>query len=134
MRKLISIIPPEPRENGLTLSQGTKVLDSSGNAIPGITRIELIAEVDEVWRAVLHTTVQPCRIDGVKDVTSLMSESREYATHELEAAPDPTLARIEAKLDQLLAALAEEDEDKEDPAESLDGDRIPGERDTSRSL
>lgn len=44
------------------------------------------------------------------------------------------LDRIESKLDQLLVALAEEDEDTEDAGESLDGQRIPGERDTSRSL
>ena len=134
MHKLISIVPAEPKENGLTPCQGTRVLDAEGNPIPGITRIELIAEVNEVWRAVLHTTVQPCRIDGVQDVTNLMSEAREFAIQELHAEPDPVLVRIEAKLDQLLAALAEDDDELEEAAETLDGDRFPGERDTNQPL
>lgn len=42
------------------------------------------------------------------------------------------LQRIEAKLDALIAALASDDEDE--PQYSLDGDRIPGERDEGTPL
>ncbi len=44
------------------------------------------------------------------------------------------LDRIEAKLDALLDALADEQDDEDEIAESLDGDRIAGERDTSKPL
>lgn len=44
-------------------------------------------------------------------------------------------ARVEVKLDALLGALAEEGEAEQDePARSLDGELVPGERDQSRSL
>lgn len=42
------------------------------------------------------------------------------------------LQRIEAKLDKLLVALAEEDE--EQPARSFDGDELPGDRDQGQPL
>ncbi|MBV6782087.1 hypothetical protein KWH04_15865 [Xanthomonas campestris pv. trichodesmae] len=45
------------------------------------------------------------------------------------------LARIEEKLDALLAALAEETEqDQDEPARTLDGDLAGGERDQSMGL
>jgi hypothetical protein len=42
--------------------------------------------------------------------------------------------RIIEQNDQLLAALLDDEEEEGEPAQSLDGDRIPGERDTSRPL
>lgn len=44
------------------------------------------------------------------------------------------LTRIEAKLDTLISALAEDGEDEETPALTLDGQQAGGERDQSRSL
>lgn len=44
-------------------------------------------------------------------------------------------ARLEEKFDGLLAALADEGEDEQDePARSLDGELVPGDRDQSLSL
>ncbi|WP_414553715.1 hypothetical protein [Stenotrophomonas forensis] len=44
-------------------------------------------------------------------------------------------ARLEEKVDGLLAALAAEGEEEQDePARSLDGELVPGERDQSQSL
>ncbi|MBN4999077.1 hypothetical protein JY421_03470 [Stenotrophomonas maltophilia] len=44
-------------------------------------------------------------------------------------------ARVEEKVDALLAALAAEGEEEQDePARSLDGELVPGERDQSQSL
>lgn len=44
-------------------------------------------------------------------------------------------ARLEEKVDALLAALAGEGEEEQDgPARSLDGELVPGERDQSQSL
>jgi len=44
-------------------------------------------------------------------------------------------ARLEEKVDALLAALAAEGEvEQDEPARSLDGELVPGERDQSQSL
>lgn len=44
-------------------------------------------------------------------------------------------ARVEEKVDDLLAALAAEGEEEQDePVRSLDGELVPGERDQSQSL
>lgn len=44
-------------------------------------------------------------------------------------------ARLEEKVDALLSALAAEgEEEQEEPARSLDGELVPGERDQSQSL
>ncbi len=44
-------------------------------------------------------------------------------------------ARLEEKVDALLSALAAEGEEEHDePARSLDGELVPGERDQSQSL
>ena len=44
-------------------------------------------------------------------------------------------ARLEEKVDALLAALAAEGEEEQgEPAHSLDGELVPGERDQSQSL
>ncbi|OBU55110.1 hypothetical protein [Stenotrophomonas maltophilia] len=44
-------------------------------------------------------------------------------------------ARLEEKVDALLAALADEGEEgQEEPAHNLDGELVPGERDQSQSL
>lgn len=45
------------------------------------------------------------------------------------------IARLEEKVDALLAALAAEGEEEQDEAaRSLDGELVPGERDQSQSL
>ncbi|MGE8252832.1 MAG: hypothetical protein ACN6RE_09235 [Stenotrophomonas sepilia] len=44
-------------------------------------------------------------------------------------------ARLEGKVDALLAALeAEGEEEQDEPARNLDGELVPGERDQSQSL
>jgi hypothetical protein len=44
------------------------------------------------------------------------------------------ILRVEAKLDKLLAALAEDEDEEEAPNTSLDGTTFPGERDQTQSL
>ncbi|MYZ41407.1 hypothetical protein [Schauerella aestuarii] len=139
MGKLISIVPPPLSEDGHLPCMGTQILTADGKKIEGVTRVELIAEVGEVWRAVVHLMVQPHRLDGVKaeyDVTTLEDESRQFTSVQ-QAAIDPKpsqLDRIEAKLDALLSALADEQDELEDAGHSLDGQRIPGDRDTNNPL
>lgn len=49
------------------MTQGTKVLGPGGVAIDGVKRIELVAEVDDVWRAKIDCMVSvphPFRVDA----------------------------------------------------------------------
>lgn len=104
----LRIIPPSAKPGGPTLARGTKILNPDGSPVPGVTRIELEAEAGEIWLARIHCRV---RIDG-ELVANVMPP---------ETVP-PALARIEAKLDALLEALAEEDQRDEAPALTLDGE------------
>lgn len=52
----------------------------------------------------------------------------------LERAKPTQLDRIEAKLDALLEALADEVEETEQPVLTLDGEAVGGERDDSQPL
>lgn len=59
MDRLIVIKPPEQGKPGMpTLTQGTRVCTHDGQPIGGITRIELIAEPQDVWRARIDCHVE----------------------------------------------------------------------------
>lgn len=47
-----------PQGDGLTKTQGTQVWVGD-QQLTGVVKIELIAEVGDVWRAVVHCHVQP---------------------------------------------------------------------------
>ncbi|WP_414486039.1 hypothetical protein [Stenotrophomonas maltophilia] len=48
---IVTIIPPPVDDgSGLTRTQGTKVL-VDGQELKGVTKVELVASVDDVWRA-----------------------------------------------------------------------------------
>lgn len=48
---ILTIIPPPAEEcSGLTRTQGTKLL-VDGQELKGVTRVVLVAEVGDVWRA-----------------------------------------------------------------------------------
>ncbi len=54
----VTIIPPPVDDgSGLTRTQGTRVL-VDGQALKGVTRVELIASVDDVWRARIECVAQ----------------------------------------------------------------------------
>lgn len=60
---IVTIVPPPVDErSGLTLTRGTKVL-VDGEELKGVTRVELFAGIDDVWRAriecVAHVQVMP---------------------------------------------------------------------------
>jgi hypothetical protein len=63
--KTIRIIPPAPTETGLTRSQGTRVVTGSGDEIEGVTRIELTAQVNDLWRAHLWVNPEAVELSGV---------------------------------------------------------------------
>lgn len=54
----VTIVPaPVDERTGTTLTRGTKVL-VDGVALKGVTRVELVAEVDDVWRARIECYAQ----------------------------------------------------------------------------
>lgn len=65
MKNLITIIPPKAKPGFPAATMGTKVLGPDGVAIGGITRIELIGEVNDVWRARIDCVVNAPEINGV---------------------------------------------------------------------
>lgn len=55
---IVTIIPPPMDDrSGLTRTQGTKVL-VDGEELKGVTRVELFAGVDDVWRARIECVAQ----------------------------------------------------------------------------
>lgn len=62
--KLVRIVPAPAEGNGPHRAQGTKVFVGDLQ-MTGVTRIELICEVGDVWRARIDCHVQPTDIDAL---------------------------------------------------------------------
>jgi hypothetical protein len=81
--KLLTVIPAGAAYGEPARTKGTKVVDQEGNEIEGVTRIELVAEFDDVWRATITCNAQvggPIYAETeVIDVTNLSSDSVEYS-------------------------------------------------------
>lgn len=56
-RSLIRVIPVPPSSSGFTKTQGTKLFVGD-TEVKGVTRIELIAEVNDIWRARIDVNIQ----------------------------------------------------------------------------
>ena len=57
--ELATIIPPRNTGKGPTVTQGTKVVLSDGSELKGITRIEIQANANDVWRARIDCYIKP---------------------------------------------------------------------------
>ncbi|HEY0290704.1 MAG TPA: hypothetical protein VGC62_27485 [Pseudomonas sp.] len=84
--KIATIIPAPTKDgSGCHLTQGTRVLLSDGSELSGVISINLSAEANGVWTALIevHPQVIPT-ITAVADIrevdiTALQDESRVYA-------------------------------------------------------
>lgn len=56
--QLMRVVAPESMEDGLARTMGTKVFVGD-QQVTGITRIELVCEVNDVWRARIECHIQP---------------------------------------------------------------------------
>lgn len=65
MQQLLRIVPNAPGSDGLTKTQGTKVLTPAGEELKGINRIVLTCDVNDVWRAEIHCTIQPTDLSAL---------------------------------------------------------------------
>ena len=57
--QLIRIVPNPPGESGLVETQGTRLFVGE-QEVSGIQRVELVAEVNDVWRARIDCTITEC--------------------------------------------------------------------------
>lgn len=58
VNKLLRIVTVQPDESGVTPTQGTRVF-AGDTEIHGITRIEITAGVNDIWRARIDVSIQP---------------------------------------------------------------------------
>lgn len=58
--KCCRVIVPRPPEGrpSYSLTQGTVVVTPNGDPIPSITRLVLIADTNDIWRAELHMLIE----------------------------------------------------------------------------
>jgi hypothetical protein len=63
LQALATVVPPHSEPGDLTVTRGTKVLLPDGSELKGVTRIELVGAVNDVWRARISCMVnmQPIR-------------------------------------------------------------------------
>lgn len=61
----VRIIPPKERQGAPTLTQGTRVVTQSGIEVGNVNRVELIADVNDVWRAQIHLNVDPAGVESI---------------------------------------------------------------------
>ncbi|MFS8372416.1 hypothetical protein JH314_08300 [Xanthomonas campestris] len=123
MTTLARIVPAEPASpDSPCLTAGTRVL-IGGEELRGISKIVLYAEPSDVWRAEIHCYVHMNEMAVMVDLMPQPTEERPSQQD-----------RIEQKLDALLDALAEDDQEGEEPARTLDGELAGAERDQSQGL
>jgi hypothetical protein len=65
IRQLITVVPPEMRPGRPTPTYGTQVLLPNGSKLSGVTRIELVAELNDLWRARIDCHVNVPRLPGL---------------------------------------------------------------------
>jgi len=53
-QQTVTVIPPEPGETGVSRSQGTRVVLADGTELGKVTKITLVAEINEVWRGTIE--------------------------------------------------------------------------------
>jgi hypothetical protein len=56
MRKLVQIVPMPAEPSGLVVTSGTKVM-IDGKELEGVTKIVLLAEPNDIWKAEIHCHV-----------------------------------------------------------------------------
>ena len=69
--RLLKIIPIKADPGEPTLTRGTKVVTEDGCEVGGVTRIELAAECNDVWRARIDCMIQ---VDGEIQVEVMESD------------------------------------------------------------
>ncbi|BAP36669.1 hypothetical protein [Acinetobacter guillouiae] len=81
MPKVVSVIPaPNNSNRGAQLVNGSKVLLDDGTYLQGVVKVTLVAEYDNLWKAVIevHPTNQQ-QIDAViQDIKTIGSDPDQY--------------------------------------------------------
>ena len=56
MTRTLTVVPPAREGDGAQVTKGTKIHDETGEALTGVTKIELVAGLNDCWRGTIHTT------------------------------------------------------------------------------
>lgn len=81
MNPILRIIPPKPTRDGYTIVAGTKVETFDGHPVAGISRIELLGEVDNIWRAKIECLIHPDDFAALlEQITFELSPNRKRMT------------------------------------------------------
>lgn len=64
MNELATIVPMTGPEGSPTMARGTRVMLADGSELKGVTRIELIAEVDSYWKVRIDCMVNAPTLPG----------------------------------------------------------------------
>lgn len=80
MKNLMKIVPGMSEDGKPTLTHGTRVVLPDGTEVQGVTHIELVAHVNDVWRAKIECIVQPPEsIDVLAEVVEVEAGSYSLA-------------------------------------------------------
>lgn len=79
MSKLLKIIPPPTSDGGSThyvAFHGSKIVTPNGEALPGITKVVITGQVDDIWRAELSCLIEPPDFSLIGDVYTRTEPTR----------------------------------------------------------
>lgn len=80
--KAAKIVFADQNGEGMSLTQGTKVVLEDGTELQGVRKIVLTAEVNDIWRADITCGVNLTgEVGAAVDVTSLASAEREWKNY-----------------------------------------------------
>jgi hypothetical protein len=74
-KKIIRVVPSEPGSLGYQVTAGTKVFVGD-TEINGVTKIELIGDINDLWRARISCLVQAPNITALADVDMRTAPTR----------------------------------------------------------
>jgi hypothetical protein len=65
MKKLVKIIPPAAEPGLPCKTQGTRILLEDGSELHGVAKVELTADPNDIWRAVITCYLGAAEFHGV---------------------------------------------------------------------
>ena len=82
--RVLTVVPPAREGNGAQVTKGTKIYDEHGNAVPGVTKIELVGGLNDVWQGVIHTHSVLLPPEGITaNFTEIRKQNCELILHKI---------------------------------------------------
>lgn len=117
----VTIVPPPADASGVAPCQGTQVLLKDGSKVGGVTRVELVCAVGDVWHALIHVTPNVGEMRDL-DATIEAINANTAAVNALAA----TVQGLTGVLveDQAQAPTEAHDDDAQPPLTYMDGSPV----------